>query len=137
MQNYETQRSKGCIALDLRLTMLTCWPFNPNMDKLPHCAVIIFPLIRCLWSGFCFGQYLMFLCSLAITHHALVHCKLSVPYTRPARTTAMPCSSVSHGENSTLNLGQVCITSNIVDADLTTPQRPATNPNPNRDDMNP
>ena len=79
----------------------------------------------------------MFSCSLAIIHHALVHCKLSVPYPRPACTTAMPCSSVSCGEYNTLNLGQVCIASNIVDAAPTTPQRQATNPNPNPDDINP
>ena len=52
-------------------------------------------------------------------------------------TTAMPCSSVFRGEYA-LNLGQVHITLNLVDAALTAPQRPATNPNPNNsNDMNP
>ena len=30
----------------------------------------LFPDNRCLWTGFCFGQYLMFSCSLGITHYA-------------------------------------------------------------------
>ena len=65
----------------------------------------------------------------------IVNCRFHTPDQRA--TTAMPCSRVSRGEYNTLNLGQVCITSNLVDAALTTPQRPATDPNPNPDDMNP
>ena len=85
----------------------------------------------------CFGQDVMFSCSLEITHHALVNCKLPVPQLDERATTAsMPCSSVSRGEN-TLNLCQVYITANLVHAALTTPRKPATNPNPNPDDMNP
>ena len=64
----------------------------------------------------------------------IVNCRFHTPDQRA--TTAMPCSSVSRGEY-TLNLGQVYITSNLVDAALTAPRRPATNPNPNRKDMNP
>ena len=64
----------------------------------------------------------------------IVHCRFHNPDQRA--TTAMPCSSVSRGEYITLNLGQVCITSNLVDAALPTPQRPTTDPNPNPDDVN-
>ena len=69
---------KGCIAFDLTLIMLRCSAFNPNIDELPDCAVLLFS-VQCLSSGFCFGQYLMFSCSLGITHHSLILCNLSVP----------------------------------------------------------
>ena len=64
----------------------------------------------------------------------IVNCRFHTPDQRA--TTAMPCSSVSRGEY-TLHLGQVYITPNLVHAALTTLQRPATNPNPNPDEMNP
>ena len=137
VQSYKTQRSKGCIAFDLTLIMSRFWPSNPNIDKLLQGAFLCFPLIRFLWPGFCFGQDVMFSCILRITHHALVNCTLSVPQPDERATTAsMPCSSVSRG-GITLNLGQVYITSNLVHAALTTPQRPATDPNHNHDNMNP
>ena len=65
----------------------------------------------------------------------IVNCRFHTPDHRV--TTAMPCSSISRGEYNTLIPGQVCITSDLVDAALTTPQRPATNPNPNPDEINP
>ena len=64
----------------------------------------------------------------------IVKCRFHNPDQRATR--AMSCSSVSRGEY-TLNLGQVYITSNIVDPALTAPQRLATNPNPNPDNINP
>ena len=58
----------------------------------------------------------------------IVNCRLHNPDQRA--TTAMPCSSVSRGEY-ILNLGQVQISSNLIEAALTAPQILATNPNPN------
>ena len=103
------QRSKGCITIDLTLIMLRCSASNPTIDKLPVARSVYFPMIRCLWPGFCFGQYLMFSCTLGITHHALVHCKLSISQPRPVcndsdalqqrlswRTYLKPRSGVNH-----------------------------------------
>ena len=49
------QRSKGCIAFDLTLIVLRCSAFNPNIDKLPDCAVLLLSansmsLVRFLFS---------------------------------------------------------------------------------------
>ena len=37
------QRSKSCVAFDLTLIGLRCSAFNPTIDKLPDCAVLLIP----------------------------------------------------------------------------------------------
>ena len=101
------QRPKGCITFALTLIGLRLSAANPTIDHLPHRAVLVVSDISMSLFGFCFGQYLVFSCTLEITHHVLVNCKWSVPYPdQRATTAAMPCSSVSRGEY-TLTLGQV------------------------------
>ena len=85
VQNYNTDRDQG-----VALSSILCWlgqgvrPSIRTSISFPIArSIFYFPIIRCLWPGFCLGQYLMFSCSLGITHHALVHCKLSVPQPRP------------------------------------------------------
>ena len=80
VKNYDTDR-------DQRVALLSIWhwlrwgvrlPIRPSIS-FPIVRSVYFPIIRCLWPGFCFGLYIMFSCSLGITHHSLVHCKFSVP----------------------------------------------------------
>ena len=51
-----TQRSKGGIAFDLALIKLRCSAFNPTIDKLLDCAILLFSDISMSSARFCFGQ---------------------------------------------------------------------------------
>ena len=84
MQDYITDRSKGCVAFDLTLLGLRCSDFNPTIDKLPDCALLVFSDNSMSWPGFCIGQYVISSCSLGIARYALVKCKLSVSEPTPA-----------------------------------------------------
>ena len=57
---------------------------NPTIDCLPDRAVRLFSGNSMSLARLLFWTKSLFLCSLGITHHALVHRKLSVPWPRPA-----------------------------------------------------
>ena len=67
-----------CYRFDIDYVKSVQLPIRPS-NSFPIARSVYFPIIRCLWPGFCFGQYRTFSYSLGITHHVLVHCKLSVP----------------------------------------------------------
>ena len=54
---------------------------------------------RCLWPGVRFGQYLIFSCTLGITHHALGIRKLTVPNQTSVRRQRRCTATASLGAN--------------------------------------
>ena len=98
---------KGVHCLRFEIDCLRCSAFNPTIDKLPECAVRLFPdnshvfrPVSVLDNISCFHVA----CGLLTMRWYIVNCRFHNPDQRG--TTAMPGSSVSCGEY-TLNLGQV------------------------------
>ena len=61
----------------------------------PIVRSIYFPILECLWSGFCCGQERTFSSIFGIIHHAFENCKLSVSLPdQRATTAAMPLTIV-------------------------------------------
>ena len=93
----EASRSRGPFVFRL--------PIRPSI-VFPIARSVYFPVIRCLWPGFCFEQNLYFYAAwgLLTMRWFIVNCRFHDPGQRAA--TATPCISVSRGK-CTLNLGRV------------------------------
>ena len=79
VRNYDTDRGQkvGLPSIQHWLGEGVRLSIRPSIS-FPVARSFYFPIIRCLWPGFCLDN-LMFSCSLGITHHSLILCNLSVP----------------------------------------------------------
>ena len=78
------QRPKSFITLALTLIGLRRSAANPTIDQLSDRGVLIFSDISMSLARFLFSTKIIFSFIMGITHHALLNCKLSVPYPRRA-----------------------------------------------------
>ena len=109
---------------DVRLSMGTSISF-------PIARSLYFPIIRCLSSSLCFGQYLMFSCSsgLLTMRWYIVNCGFHSQTSVQRQPCPAAASLVAKRSGVYHVKSRRCSSHN--------PTRPATNPNANPDDMNP
>ena len=67
--------TKGLHYLGFNIDWVKAFGFQSDRRiSFPITRSFYFPIFRCLWPGFCYGQYVIFFMYLVITHHALVNC---------------------------------------------------------------